>query len=97
ESTEQEVAKEMFEELQYLAKDIDTARGVINDLKQHDNSARENITKISEIEEKLKQGQKQLLNEEDGMLHRLEAIHPDSLAEVDEEWIRSLEYKYKED
>jgi chromosome segregation ATPase len=92
---EKELAEEMFSELHTLAKDIDTARGLVNDLMQRDEGVRENLTKMSDIDDKLEEGQNKLLDDEDGLLHRLDVLTYSE--EVNEDWVRQLEYKYKED
>lgn len=93
---EEDIARDMFSDLHQLAKDIDNARAVIGDLQDKNESDRKNITKLGEVEEKLINGQEKLTDDEDGMLHRLEDIHPDYDAEVDMDWLKELEYKYED-
>lgn len=92
---EKEIVEDMFAELHQLAKDIDTARAVIADLKDKDDGAREDITKLAEIDRALEEGQNQLMGDEKGMLKRLEKIHADHNAEVNHDWItkfRGMKY-----
>jgi hypothetical protein len=50
---------------------------------------------MGEIDGELEEGQRKLLHDEDGLLHRLDALTYSE--EVNEDWIKQLEYKYQDD